>query len=207
MSDKMRESFEKWAKSECLDTDSVDGFYSDNDTHIAWGSWQAAQSNCPSPDPVKLAELGWQMIECPICGGGAQAFPKPDKAAQSAAVPVVGEVVAWRWIRLSTGKPDGGRFFDGTPSDSAIETAANSYIPCAPQLLVIQPATSITAAELERLQKNDARYRWIREQSWNASELCVVSQPKHSVKLGYDCPSYARLDEAIDAAIAAEGEK
>lgn len=75
---------------------SLDGFYSDNDTHIAWRAWQAAQSYCPSPDPVKLAELGWQMIECPICGGGAQAFPQ-------------------------------------------------------------QPTTSITAAELERLQKDAAK--------------------------------------------------
>ena len=26
---------------------------------------------------AKLAELGWQEIDCPICGGGARAFPKP----------------------------------------------------------------------------------------------------------------------------------
>ena len=44
MTDKMWEAFEKWAKAECLDLDSVDGFYSDNDTHIAWGAWQAAQT-------------------------------------------------------------------------------------------------------------------------------------------------------------------
>jgi hypothetical protein len=26
------------------------------------------------PDPNELAELGWQVIECPICGSSAQAF-------------------------------------------------------------------------------------------------------------------------------------
>lgn len=29
--------------------------------------------------PERLAELGWQEIECPICGGGARAFPKPEQ--------------------------------------------------------------------------------------------------------------------------------
>lgn len=45
MTDKMREGFEKWAKAECLDLGSVGGFYSDNDTHLAWGTWQAAKSD------------------------------------------------------------------------------------------------------------------------------------------------------------------
>jgi hypothetical protein len=52
--------------------------------------------------------------------------------------------------------------------------------------------------------KRDAeRYRWLREQFWNESELCLVRYPKDAVKLGYDCPSLDRLDYAIDAAIAA----
>jgi hypothetical protein len=29
--------------------------------------------------PERLAELGWQEIDCPICGGGARAFPKPEQ--------------------------------------------------------------------------------------------------------------------------------
>ena len=75
---------------------------------------------------------------------------------------------------------------------------------------------SIPAAELARLREKDAeadelrkdaeRYRWLREQSWDAGELCIVSQPKHAVKLGHDCPSLFRLDAAVDAAIAQEGE-
>ena len=32
-----------------------------------------------SEQAEKLAELGWQEIDCPICGGGARAFPKPQQ--------------------------------------------------------------------------------------------------------------------------------
>lgn len=50
--------------------------------------------------------------------------------------------------------------------------------------------------------KRDAeRYRWLRERSWSSDELCVVASPKQAVKLGHDCPSRNRLDEAIDAAM------
>ena len=30
-------------------------------------------------DYKKLAALGWQSVECPICGFSAQAFPKPQR--------------------------------------------------------------------------------------------------------------------------------
>lgn len=46
-----------------------------------------------------------------------------------------------------------------------------------------------------------ARYRWLREQNWNESEMAVVCRPKEAVKLGFDCPSRKRLDDAIDAAM------
>ena len=62
-------------------------------------------------------------------------------------------------------------------------------------------------ARLRKAEKDAARYRWLREQAWNKSELCVVRFPKDAVKLGHYCPSFWRLDSFIDAAIAAEGEK
>lgn len=57
-------------------------------------------------------------------------------------------------------------------------------------------------AELARQDEREAadRYRWLRAQNWNESELCVVADPKRSLKLGCDCPSGKRLDEAIDRA-------
>lgn len=49
--------------------------------------------------------------------------------------------------------------------------------------------------------KNAARYEWLREQHWSDGTMCVVTDPKESVKLGSNCPSRALLDEAIDLAM------
>lgn len=43
------------------------------------------------------------------------------------------------------------------------------------------------------------RYRWLREQHWDYSSMCVVFNPKTTVKLGTVCPSGIQLDQAIDA--------
>ena len=53
----------------------------------------------------------------------------------------------------------------------------------------------------EAMRKDAARYRWLRSQHWNESLLCVVANPKAAVRLGHDCPSLGRLDEAIDGAM------
>ena len=61
------------------------------------------------------------------------------------------------------------------------------------------------AAEVERLRELEAdamRYRKLRECHWNESPICVVVDPKQMVKLGADCPTTTRLDDAIDALIA-----
>lgn len=55
------------------------------------------------------------------------------------------------------------------------------------------------------VQRDAERYRWLRKQHWNEGILCVVAQPKKSVKLGCDCPSLDRLDCFIDAASSAQG--
>ena len=53
----------------------------------------------------------------------------------------------------------------------------------------------------DKVQLDADRYRWLREQSWNTAELCVVVDPKASLRLGYDCPSLERLDVLVDAGI------
>lgn len=58
--------------------------------------------------------------------------------------------------------------------------------------------------ELEANEKDAERYRWLRAQNWNDGLLAVVANPKDAVKLGHDCPSLARLDEQIDAAMLAQ---
>lgn len=55
--------------------------------------------------------------------------------------------------------------------------------------------------EIEALRKDAERYRWLRGQHWNKSEMAVVCQPKKAVKLGFDCPSEGRLDCAVDTAM------
>lgn len=46
--------------------------------------------------------------------------------------------------------------------------------------------------------RDAARYRWLRSQHWDKSDLAVVVRPKQSIVLGSDCPSHGRLDEMID---------
>lgn len=48
------------------------------------------------------------------------------------------------------------------------------------------------------LDQYAARYAYLRDTHWESHPLCVVSDPKNSVKLGHDCPSGQRLDELID---------
>lgn len=54
-----------------------------------------------------------------------------------------------------------------------------------------------------QVEKDAARYRFLRAQYWDESSLFVISGSKSQVRLGTDCPSHERLDETIDAAIKA----
>lgn len=58
---------------------------------------------------------------------------------------------------------------------------------------------------LPEIERDAQRYQWLRRQTWYGGPMAVVCNPKESVKLGVDCPSYDRLDEAIDAAAANGG--
>lgn len=51
------------------------------------------------------------------------------------------------------------------------------------------------------LAENAARYVYLRDAHWESHPLCVVSDPKSSVKLGNDCPSGTRLDQIVDQLI------
>ncbi len=59
-------------------------------------------------------------------------------------------------------------------------------------------------AQLVAVQKDAARYQWLRVQNWDSAKLCVVESPKTAVKLGSHCPALHRLDDYIDSAIAGE---
>ena len=63
-------------------------------------------------------------------------------------------------------------------------------------------------SQLAELRADAMRYRWLREQDWFSSDICVLREPKRvltrGIGLGADCPSHHRLDAAIDAALAAK---
>ena len=54
---------------------------------------------------------------------------------------------------------------------------------------------------IEAYRKDAERYQWLREADWWRSPVCVIRNPKEQAKLGSDCPSGERLDEAVDAAM------
>jgi hypothetical protein len=58
-------------------------------------------------------------------------------------------------------------------------------------------------AEVEAMRKDAERYRWLRDQHFSRSPMCVVMKPKDALKLGRYCPGGELLDAEIDAAIAA----
>jgi hypothetical protein len=44
----------------------------------------------------------------------------------------------------------------------------------------------VTAGDIRQCIADAARYRWLREQTWDKSGLAVVRDPKSAVKLGYE---------------------
>lgn len=61
---------------------------------------------------------------------------------------------------------------------------------------------AVLQSEQVRAWKRDAElYGELRKMHWTDSPMCVVRNPKASVKLGSDCPSGERLDVAIRAAM------
>lgn len=51
---------------------------------------------------------------------------------------------------------------------------------------------------IDVLRKDAERYRWLRNQYWEISKLCVVARPKDAVKIGHWCPSGKYLDDVVD---------
>lgn len=71
-----------------------------------------------------------------------------------------------------------------------------SHINCEPD-----PRDAEIARLRERvreLEKDAARYRWLRAQHWTTEAICVVTSPRDNTKLGAWCPSRDMLNEAID---------
>lgn len=64
--------------------------------------------------------------------------------------------------------------------------------------------TLVSDEQDKAMRADAARYRWLRSRNWSDSRLCVVVNPREAVKPGHDCPSFERLDEAIDIEMASK---
>jgi len=84
---------------------------------------------------------------------------------------------------------------------SAEMTVHDAVGRAATEYLVVAQERDQLNAEIEALRRDAERYRWLRSQHWNESDMAVACHPKKSVKLGFDCPSGERLDHVIDAAM------
>ena len=178
--DKMREAFEKWYMTNTFaHIDHISVFYND--------------LNCY---PAPIANHCWKAWQ----------------AAQSVSVPVVGNVVAWG---VTKRHEDNVWFI--SDSRFTAQYYAQMYahrIGENPDQVVIplyrKPATSITADELESLRKDAERLGWLIKAS--SAGIRIKQHAAHytvwDTREGLKTLAVgASAREAIDAAIAAEGEK
>jgi len=92
---------------------------------------------------------------------------------------------------------------EGLENDEDLIQAVYEKTRCFASIHLLRAAYELGA----KADRDDAaRYRWLREQAWFNGALCVVRDPKRSVRLGSDCPFRERLDEAIDSALLAAKE-
>lgn len=93
---------------------------------------------------------------------------------------------------------------DGEEVGTRLQAAIDAYKAAAP---LPEAGSAAPAGEVER---DAARYRYLRMCDWFSSDLCVLRDPKKALTsgagLGADCPSRYRLDTFIDAAITATKE-
>lgn len=57
-------------------------------------------------------------------------------------------------------------------------------------------------SECKALRQDAERYRALREMNWCDGPLAVVADPYSRIKLGSNCPSHERLDQAVDSIMA-----
>lgn len=205
MTDTMREVFEKWAIGEGLSVAPYGASYLDEKTHTAWITWQAAQA-VPvgmrvSVDTSTGEHDAGNRVFAVATGqqddgrGGLMLLCEEESRNFEQSMPVVGEVVAHQFY-------DNGKWHNFIDDRHYQNTVAAGY---EVRALVVQPTTSIAAAELDALRKDAERYRWIRVATpyrFKQLQDAAITDSGDVVYFHHDW-----MDAAIDAAIAAEGEK
>lgn len=105
----------------------------------------------------------------------------------------------WRIANLSRSAVPFEDPLDGPVLREADAALSEADALAADELYALGQERDALKAEVERLRADAERYRRLRAQTWFASPLAVVRDPRSAVKLGHDCPSLDRLDAAIDA--------
>lgn len=149
-------------------------------------AWQAAKSVPQIPEHIRSIKIPTDAMEQEFQNHYRRGFDAGKKSAQSVAV--VGEPVAY-------GVPN------SRPTESSQLMQVMLQIPPDAQYtgllvpLIIQPAHSITEAQLERLRKIEERYRWLRDDAFVHSADCFMEAGRLFAEHHVD---------SFDAAIAGE---
>lgn len=136
----------------------------------------------------------------PTMAEAADELQKSAVQLMQQSVSVAGEPVAWLIFFEDTEvKPE---LFMGEGAEAAARYRHKELLlrwNC--HLMMTAPTTSITAAELDALRKDAERYRWLRYNASYSIHEMLFGKPAFITT-----HKESDLDEAIDAAIAAEGE-
>ena len=124
-------------------------------------------------DSAQAVDVGGGYIECPHCSGSGEVDLHSDYCNFD------GVAIGVQFYGIGQEQVNAEAFYRAANPDAVIELVTM----------------------LRQAEKDAARYRWLRECHWDESPLCVVVNPKAMVKLGADCPSESRLDDAIDEAM------
>jgi hypothetical protein len=68
------------------------------------------------------------------------------------------------------------------------------------------PLIELLRSSLINIYQDAERYRWLRQQTWDKSDMFVIVGSKSKVRLGTDCPSHERLDKYIDCKLVKKNE-
>lgn len=90
-----------------------------------------------------------------------------------------------------------GRWFgEHEIANGICEESLNEFI------RIFTPSVAIELIKrLQEAEKDAERYRWLRNQHWDGSEIFVIKDDRTRIRLGTYCPSNEMLDTEIDAAM------
>lgn len=139
------------------------------------------------------------LLWCEFCGEGYSGFCRVERGELGCPMETIGQPVPPASADAAANLVE--------MVDAAMVEMANIHPPlrrseCQRLILAAIASFYKTAPPSDTQTLDAARYQWLRKQVWNDANLFVIHGSKDLVRLGTDCPSFHRLDDAIDAAMA-----